>query len=89
MRGETESFMRKYKILRQDGGKAEMTYNEICRLLGYTPESNFIAVTTAGTISFTVGKPHEVLGLARAVTVAGLVQAGNLRQTVRREFGYK
>ena len=77
-----------YKIPLNDGGKALMTYDEICRLLGYTPESNFIAVTTAGTISFTVGKPHEVLGLARAVTAAGLVQAGNLRQTVRREFGF-
>lgn len=30
----------------------------------------------------------EVLRLARAVTAAGLVQAGNLRQTVRREFGF-
>lgn len=77
-----------YKIRRQDGRKVIMTYDEVCHLLGYNPDSNFVEVTPAGTITFTLGRPDEVLRLARAVTAAGLVQAGNLRQTVRREFGF-
>lgn len=78
----------KYKIRLNDGGKALMTYDEVCGLLGYNPDSHFVDVTTAGAISFTAGKPHEVLGLARAVTAAGLVQASRLRQTIRSEFGF-
>lgn len=77
-----------YKIQRQDGSKALMTYDEVCAQLGYQPEAHFVEITTAGTITFTLGRPNEVLELARAVTAAGLVQAASLRQTVRREFGW-
>ena len=78
----------KDKIRLNDGGKVLMTYGEVCGLLGYNPDSNFVEVTTAGTITFTAGKPHEVIRLARAVTSAGLVQANRLRQTLRSEFGF-
>lgn len=76
-----------YKIRLQDGSKAQMTYNDVCKLLGYIPEAHFVEITTAGTITFTAGKPCEVLRLAQAVTAEGLVQSGSLRRTVQSEFG--
>ena len=71
-----------YKIRLHDGSKVQMTYNDVCKLLGYIPEIHFVEITTAGTITFTAGKPGEVLRLARAVTAAGLVQSGSLRRAV-------
>lgn len=78
---------KKYKIRRQDGSKVLMTYDEVCTQLGYRPEVHFVEITTAGTIAVTLGKPHEVLGLAQAITAAGFVQAVSLRQMIRGEFG--
>lgn len=69
-----------YKICLKDGNKVQMTYNDVCELLGYVPETHFIKITTAGTITFTTGKPCEVLRLARAVTEVGLVQSYSLRK---------
>ena len=51
--------------------KKEMTYDDICRTLGISPEVRFVKVTPAGTIGFTIGKPEEIALLQRMVRENG------------------
>lgn len=46
----------------------EMSYEEICKKLGYRPEVKFIDVNKKGEIEFTVAKPDEIAPLLTAVT---------------------
>lgn len=66
---------RVYKVRRADGSKQEMTYDEVCDKLGFISDAHFVEVTTAGTISFTLGKPHEVRALLSSVRAHGFVPA--------------
>jgi hypothetical protein len=55
----------------------DTSYEEICGRLGMRPDIHFVLVTPAG-ISFTSGKPDEILLLLRRVREAGLTPAPSL-----------
>lgn len=59
-----------YKVWK-NGVRTEMAYSDICHDLDFDPESGFIRVTTAGTITFTCGKPYEVNALYQVVVERG------------------
>lgn len=61
---------RMYKVWR-NGKKQKMLYSNICYSIGFAPEVRFVKITTAGTISFYCGKPHEVKALYQAVNRYG------------------
>lgn len=46
-------------------------YAAICHELGFCPESHFVAVTTRGTISYSLGKPDEIRALYAACVRCG------------------
>ena len=54
-------------------GKIEnKPYEEICKLLCILPEVQFVKVTKAGTIDFTIGKPNEINFLISKIDSAGM-----------------
>jgi hypothetical protein len=57
-------------------------YREICKKLGMRPEIKFVQVTKAG-ITFTSGRPEEIMALLKAVRYAHLKPAPSLLRTVR------
>lgn len=61
-----------------NGSKVEMTYEEVCRKLGYRSDVGFVEVTNRGTITFTLAKPDEVTPLLHAVVRAGMRPALSL-----------
>ena len=78
-----------YKVLRKqpDGQyiKVPMSYAEVCKELGdYIPDIHFVRITTAGTISFWLGKPDEIRALYHEVVENGFKPSGALTATVRR-----
>lgn len=84
--------IKEYKIKRVGGydnnGNEETyrqldTYDGVCYNLGFEAGVNFIKITSAGTISFTCGKPHEIKALYRAVVNNGYVPSAALRNAVR------
>ena len=54
-----------------DGATVALTYEELCKRLGFIPEVEFVELTNAGTIAFTVGKPVEIKALYTAVLREG------------------
>lgn len=62
--------------------KQEMTYEEVCRDLGFTPSVNFVKVTTAGTIGFWAGKPNEIRALYKSVEEHGYMPSKALLECV-------
>jgi hypothetical protein len=50
-----------------DGATVAITYEELCKRLGFTPETEFVELTNAGTVTFTIGKPEEIKALYAAV----------------------
>jgi len=63
-------------------------YKAICHKLGYKSDVHFVEVRDDGTITFTSGKPDEVLGLYRSVLDHGMKPARSLIRTVQEQhFG--
>ena len=62
----------------KDKEKVEMTYEEICHDLGFISEVHFVRITTAGTISFTLGRPNEIRSLVAACRERGYKPAKRL-----------
>lgn len=48
-----------------------MTYEDLCYDLGFDPDVNFVEVTKAGSITWTLGKPEEIHALFRAIEEKG------------------
>ena len=55
----------------KDGNAIDMSYEDICEALGFIPSVHFVEVTKRGTIEFTLGKPHEIKSLYRAINENG------------------
>lgn len=55
----------------KNGNKIEMSYEEVCAELGFIASVHFVKITSAGTISYTVGKPNEISALRAAVKASG------------------
>lgn len=68
----------------KNGEKKQMSYEEICKELGFIAACKFVKVTTRGTISFSVGKPDEIRALLNAVVKNGFKPAASLVETVER-----
>jgi hypothetical protein len=66
----------------KNGEKVEMTYDEVCKDLGYLPETKFIKVTPQGRISFTLGKPNEIKGLYHSINEKGYLMSDKLKETL-------
>lgn len=69
------------KVKTADGATVTLTYEELCKRLGFIPEVEFVELTNAGTITFTVGKPEEIKALYAAVLREGFKPARNLAKT--------
>lgn len=54
-------------IAYSDWHKVEMSYEDLCKDLGFIPEAHFVDVTKSGTIYGTFGKPEDFLALRIAV----------------------
>lgn len=63
------------KVKTADGATVALTYEELCKRLGFIPEVEFVALTNAGTVTFTVGKPEEIKALYAAVLREGFKPA--------------
>lgn len=61
-----------------DGSTRNMSYRELCSLLGFSADIEFVHVTTRGTISFSAGKPNEIRALLAACHKEGIVPAKSL-----------
>ena len=61
-----------YTLLRQDGTKIKKSYVDLCDELGFYASVNFVKIVR-GKISFTLGKPNEILSLARRVGQCGYI----------------
>lgn len=66
----------------KNGEKKQMSYEEICKELGFIPSSNFVKVTTRGTITFRLGKPYEIRALLNAVVKNGFKPSASLAKTM-------
>jgi len=63
-------------------------YKDICVELGYRADVHFVEVLDDGTITFTSGKPDEILGLyQRLAHHEYLKPAKSLQKTVENHFG--
>ena len=57
-------------------GDAEcLAYEALCKRLGFSPEAEFVAITNAGPVTFTTGKPEEIKALHAAVLREGFKPA--------------
>ena len=61
-----------------DGATVALTYEELCKRLGYVPEVEFVELTNAGTVTFSIGKPEEIKALYAAVLRKGFMPAKSL-----------
>lgn len=68
-----------YKVKRSDGSTIEITYQALCHDLGFIPEVEFVSITTRGTISFPIGRPHEIKALKQACIQKGYVPSAKLK----------
>lgn len=50
----------------KDGKPVEMTYEALCKDLGFCSDVHFVKVTTRRTITWTAGKADEIMALKRA-----------------------
>lgn len=51
--------------------KVELTYDALCKELGYIAEIYFVDVTKNGSITWTGGKADEIMGLKQACILHG------------------
>ena len=75
---KVQKMKRIYKLIRVDGSKVEMSYFDICKTLGFSPETGFVEITNDGTLTFTVGRPHEIRAYAAAIKDKGFIPAKSL-----------
>ena len=68
----------------QNGEKKQMSYEEICKELGFSAPTHFVRVTNRGTISFSVGKPDEIRALYKSVEKYGFKPSVSLIKTLER-----
>ena len=61
-----------------DGATVALTYEELCKRLGFIPETEFVELTNAGTVTFSIGKPEEIKALYAAVLRKGFMPAKSL-----------
>lgn len=61
----------------------EMTYEDVCKELGFYPDVGFVEITKSGTITFTLGKPHEIRALYRSVIENGFIPANRMKTALR------
>ena len=66
------------KVKTIDGATVALTYGELCKRLGFIPETEFVELTNAGTVTFSIGKPEEVKALYAAVLRKGFMPAKSL-----------
>lgn len=71
-------FKGKRNIKTADGATVVLTYEELCKRLGFIPEVEFVELTNAGTVTFTIGKPEEIKALYAAVLRKGFMPAKSL-----------
>lgn len=67
----------------KNGEKKQMSYEEICKELGFIAKCKFVNVTTRGTITFYVATPDEVRALYKSVLDCGFKPAASLTKTIR------
>ena len=65
-----------------NGEKVTKTYEEICRDLGFIPETHFVTVNTCGAIGFSAGKRDEIRQLYRAIHRKGYKPTRAIKQTI-------
>lgn len=53
------------KVLK-NGNPVEVSYEGLCKDLGFDPTVHFVKVTTRRTITWTAGKADEIMALKRA-----------------------
>lgn len=63
------------KVKTADGATVALTYEELCKRLGFIPEVEFVELTNAETVTFSIGKPEEVKALYAAVLREGFKPA--------------
>lgn len=68
----------------QNGEKKQMSYEEICKELGFSAPSHFVRITNWGTISFSVGKPDEIRALYKSVEEQKFKPSAALVKTIER-----
>lgn len=68
----------------QNGEKKQMSYEEICKELGFIAACKFVKITNRGTITFCCGRPDEVRALYKAVLDCGFKPAASLAKTIER-----
>lgn len=78
-----EKMNRGARVVWKNGEKTRLTYEDVCHDLGFIPETKFVEITNAGTITFTCGSPYEVKGLLRAVREKGYKPAQSLLRNAR------
>lgn len=71
-----------YKVQLASGERVPMAYELVCDRLGFLAGVHFVRITTAGTISFTVGKPNELRWLLESAERNGFVPSVALRKAV-------
>ena len=55
----------------KNGQPTQMTYEEVCKELGFIASVKFVEVSSRGTITFTCGRPNEIRALYSAVLSKG------------------
>jgi hypothetical protein len=60
-----------------------VTYETICRRLGFNAAVRFVKVLPGGAIGFTAGKPEEIRSLRAACVREGFKMSRNLRDFSR------
>ena len=56
------------------------SYEQVCKNLGFNPDSHFVKVTNRGTITFTCGKPDEIQALRNACKKCGYKASKSLME---------
>lgn len=70
-------------IKKSDGSTCKMTYNDVCSELGFNASVRFVEITSAGTISFSCGKPQEIKSLLNSVRSNGYIPSTRLVNAAR------
>lgn len=66
------------KVKTADGATVALTYEELCKRLGFIPETEFVELTNARTVRFSIGKPEEIKALYATVLREGFMPAKSL-----------
>lgn len=77
-----QDFDKPQKVKCTNGEYEIMSYDELCHRLGIIPDVQFVEVNKNGYIDFTLGKPREIVYLARAAREQGFKISKNLRKTI-------